>query len=85
MTKTKEKLRIYLADGMVRVSNLIVEQACVNFAEYAEFLDFSVINLPKYEAILRKPRLDLWNPEIDQKKNTMEWKMGKRTILANGV
>ena len=77
MTKTKEKLRIYLADGTERVSNLIVEQACVNFAEHAEFLDFSVINLPKYEAILGKPLLDWWNLEINWKKNTMEWKMEK--------
>ena len=26
-----------------------------------------------------------WNPEIDWKKNTMEWKMGKRTISVNGM
>ena len=45
--KTKEKLKIQLADGTVRVSNLIVEQACVGFDEHAEFLDFSVTSLPK--------------------------------------
>ena len=57
-TKTriiKEKLNIQLADGTVRVSNLIVEQACVTSNDHAEFIDFSVIGLPKYEAILGKP------------------------------
>ena len=50
--KTKETLNIQLADGTVRVSNLIVEQACVAYNEHAEFIDFSVIRLPKYKAIL---------------------------------
>ena len=55
--KTKEKLKIQLADGTVRVSDLIVEQACVTFDDHAEFIDFSVIGLPKYDAILGKPWL----------------------------
>ena len=78
--KTKEKLSIQLADGTVRISNLIVEQACVAFNEHAEFIDFSVIGLPKYEAILGKPWLDRWNPVIDWKKNSLAWKMGSRMI-----
>ena len=64
---------------------MIVEQACVGFDEHAEFLGFSTINLPKYEAILGKPWLDKWNPIIDWQKNTMVWKMGKRTIAAPDV
>ena len=52
MRKTKEKLKLHLADGTKRVSNLIVERACVTFDEHAEFLDFFVIKLRKYEAIL---------------------------------
>ena len=60
-SKTKEKLKIQLLDGTVRMSDLIVEQACVEFEDHAEFLDFSVINLPKYEAILGNPWLDRWN------------------------
>ena len=66
--KTKENLNIQLADGTVRVSNLIVDQACVTFDEHAEFIDFSTIGLPKYEAILGKPWLNRWNPVIDWKK-----------------
>ena len=55
----------------------------MGFDEHAEFLDFSVINLPKYEAILGKPWLDRWNPIIDRQKNAMVWKMGKRTIAVS--
>ena len=50
--KAKEKLRIQLADGTMRVSNFMVEQACIEFEDHTEFLNFSVIPLPKYEAIL---------------------------------
>ena len=57
----------------------------MGFDEHAEFLDFSVINLPKYEAILGKPWLDKWNPVIDWQKNTMVWKMVKRKIIVSRV
>ena len=83
--KTKEKLNIQLADGTVRVSNLIVEQGCVTFDEHAEFIDFSVIGLPKYEAILGKPWLHRWNPVIDWKRNSLAWKMGSRVITVQGL
>ena len=83
--KTKEKLQIQLADGTVRGSNLIVDQACVVFKDHAEFIDFSVISLPKYEAILGKPWLDRWNPVIDWKQNSLAWKMGSRQICVQGV
>ena len=83
--KAKEKLRIQLADGTMRVSNFIVEQACVEFEDHTEFLNFSVIPLPKYEAILGKPWLDKWNPIINWKRNSLVWKMGKREIIVQGV
>ena len=83
--KAKEKLRIQLADGTTRVSNFIVEQACVKFEDHMDFLNFSVIPLPKYEAILGKPWLDRWNPIINWKKNNLVWKMGKREIIVQGV
>ena len=83
--KTKEKLNIQLVDGTVRVSNLIVDQACVTIEEHAEFIDFSVIGLPKYEAILGKPWLNRWNPVIDWKKNSLAWKMGSRVIRVKGL
>ena len=57
----------------------------MGFDEHAEFLDFSVFNLTKYEAILGKPWLDRWNLVIDWLKNAMVWKMGKRTIAMLGV
>ena len=60
--KRKEKLQIYLADGTVRVSQQILQQGCVSIGEHAEFLDFSVLKLPKYDAILGKAWLDKWNP-----------------------
>ena len=67
------------------MSNLMVVQACVAFEEHAEFIDFSVISLPKYEAILGKPWLDRWNPVIDWKKNSLAWKMGSRMIRIQGL
>ena len=81
----KEKVKINLADGTMRVSNMCIHQACVSFEEHTEFLDFTVIKLPHYEAILGKSWLDRWNPVINWKKNTMEWQMGKRRILVTGV
>ena len=50
-----------------------------------EFLDFTVINIPQYEAILGKNWLDKWNPAINWKENSLQWKMGKRTIKVAGV
>ena len=83
--KTKEKLNIQLADRTVRMSKLMVVQACVAFEEHDEFIDFSVISLPKYEAILGKPWLDRWNPIIDWKKNSLAWKMGSKMIRIQGL
>ena len=65
MTKTKENLKIYLVDGTMRVSNRIVKQGCVMRGEHAEHLEFFVINLPTYDAILGKTWLDRWNPAIN--------------------
>ena len=54
LTKTKENLKIHLADRTVRLSNWVVKYACVIMGGYAEYLDFSVLTLPKYDAILGK-------------------------------
>ena len=54
LNKSKEKVKIKLADGTMRVSNMYIKQACVNFEEHTEFLDFTVIKLPRYEAVLGK-------------------------------
>ena len=59
----KEKLKIHLANGSVRVSNDCVRKVCVTFGDHAEFLDLQVMKLPKYEVILGKPWLDRWNPK----------------------
>ena len=67
------------------MSNFMVEQACVEFEDHTEFLNFSVIPLPKYEAILGKPWLDRWNPIINWKRNSLVWKMGTREIIVQGV
>ena len=78
--KAKEKLKIHLADGTIRVSTKYINQACVVIGEHAEFLDFNVMKLPKYEAILGKPWLDRWNLEINWKKNEFQWKVGSRVV-----
>ena len=49
-------------------------------SEHAEFLDFSELKLPTYDAILEKACLDRWNPVIDWKKHTMQWKVGSKLI-----
>ena len=71
LNKRKEKVKINLADGTTRVSKLYIKQACVSFEEHMEFLDFTVINIPQYEAILGKIWLDRWNPVINWKGNSM--------------
>ena len=76
LNKRKEKVKINLADGTMLVSNMYIKQGCVNFEEHTEFLDFTVIKLPQYEAILGKTWLDRWNPVINWKDNIMEWQMG---------
>ena len=85
LNKRKEKVKINLADGTTRVSQMYVKQACVSFEEHMEFLDFTVINIPNYEAILGKSWLDRWNPAINWKENSMQWKMGKRVIKVTGL
>ena len=80
LTKTKEKLKIHLADGTVHVSSWIVKQGCIIMGDHAEFLDFSVVKLPTYDAILGKAWLDRWNTIIDWKKHTMQWKVGSKLI-----
>ena len=81
LNKRKEKVKINLADGTTRVSQIVhVKQACVSFEEHMEFLDFTIIEIPNYEAILGKRWLDRWNPTINWKENSMQWKMGKRII-----
>ena len=57
----------------------------MTFNEHAEFIDVSVIGLPKYEAILGKPWLNRWNPVIDWKRNSLAWKMGSRIIIVQGL
>ena len=38
------------------------------------------MKLPKYEVILGKFWLDRWNPQINWKKNKMQWKLGSRVV-----
>ena len=84
LTKTKEKLKIHLADRTVHVYSWVIKQGCVIMGDHAEFLDFLVLKLPKYDAILGKAWLDRWNPVIDWKKHSMQWKVGSRLIAVIG-
>ena len=85
VNKSKEKMEINLADGTTRVSKLYIKQACVEFEEHREFIDFTVINIPNYEAILGKSWLDRWNPAINWKENSLQWKVGRRMVKVTGV
>ena len=53
--------------------------------ERAKYLHFSIIDLPAYDAILGKTWLDRWNPAINWKTNTMQWKVGIELITVTGV
>ena len=85
MNKRKEKVKINLANGTTRISKLYIKQACVEFEEHREFLDFTVINIPNYEAILGKSWLDRWNPAINWVENSMQWKVGKKMVKVTGL
>ena len=65
LNKRKDKVKINLANGTTRVSKMYVKQACISFEEHMEFMDFTVINILHYEAILGKSWLDRWNPAIN--------------------
>ena len=69
--RSHEKMQVHLADGSMRASNCMVKDAQVSYEEHAEFLDFHVMKLPKYDAILGKPWLDRWNPSIDWRAGTI--------------
>ena len=64
---------------------MYIKQACVEFEEHREFIDFTVINIPNYEAILGKSWLDRWNTAINWAENSMQWKVGKRSIKVTGL
>ena len=43
------------------------------------------MKLSKYEAILGKPWLDRWNPDISWKKNQLKWKVGSKVVELIGL
>ena len=43
------------------------------------------MKLPKYEVILGKFWLDRWNPQINWKKNKMQWKLDSRVVEITGI
>ena len=67
------------------LSNHFQKQAYVNVDEHGDFLDFHVMKLPKYDAILGKSQLDRWNSDVDWRTNTVTIKVGKRLLVLNGV
>ena len=79
--RSHEKIQVHLADGSMRASNRIVQRAQVMYEEHAEFLDFHVMKLPKYDAILGKSWLDRWNPNIDWRAGTISIQVGKKTVV----
>ena len=44
-------------------------------------LDFHVMKLPKYDAILEKSWLDRWNPDIDWRAGTISIQAGKKIVV----
>ena len=83
--KKKEKLKIFLADGSVKNTSQCLLNICVDLGDHVEFLDFFILDLPKYDVILGKSWLDRWNPVVDWKKNQVTLHVGKRTVVLKGV
>ena len=83
--KKKEKLKIFLADGSVKNTSQCLFNICVDLGDHVEFLDFFILDLPKYDVILGKSWLDRCNPVVDWKKNQVTLHVGKRTVVLNGV
>ena len=83
--KKKEKLKIFLADGSVKNTSQCLRNICVDLGDHVEFLDFFILDLPKYDVILGKSWLDRWNPVVDWKKNRVTLHVGRRTVVLNGV
>ena len=81
VVKSHDKMQVHLADGSTRASNRLVQEAQVTFNEHAEFLDFRVMKLPKYDAILGKSWLDRWNPDIDWREGTISLQVGNRMVI----
>ena len=81
VVKSQDKMQVQLADGSTRASNRLVQGAQVIFEEHAEFLDFRVMKLPKYDAILGKSWLDRWNPDIDWREGTISIQVGKKKVV----
>ena len=82
--KKKEKLKIFLADGSVKNTSQCLQNVCVDLGEHVEFLDFFILDLPKYDVILGKSWLDRWNPVVDWKKNQVTLHVGKRIVVLQG-
>ena len=75
-------MQVHLANGSMRASNRFVQNAQVMYEEHAEFLDFHMMKLPKYDAILGKSWLDRWNPSIHLRVGTISIQVGKKTVRA---
>ena len=82
--KKKEKLKIFLADGSEKISSQCLQDICVDLGDHVEYLDFFILDLPKYDVILGKSWLDRWNPIIDWKKNQVTLHVGKENSGTQG-
>ena len=56
---------VTLADGSQQVSCGTLEHACITIGTYTDHFDFTVLPLPKYDAILGQSWLQSLNPNID--------------------
>jgi hypothetical protein len=56
---------VTLADGSQQVSCGTLEHACITVGTYTDHFDFTVLPLPKYDAILGQSWLQSLNPNID--------------------
>ena len=82
LASIQQYARESVADFLFRFRGICLK--IVDLGEHVEYLDFFILDLPKYDVILGKSWLDRWNPLIDWKKNQVTLHVGKRTVLLKG-
>ena len=58
MEQKPKNMKVHVADGSTRSSSHCLKETYVRVEEHNEYLDFHVMKLPKYDAILGKYWLD---------------------------
>ena len=73
------KTKVTLADGSVKVTSQVCHNVNIQFNNHSEVMNFMVMNLPDYDAIIGMPWFEDNNPPIDWKAKTITFKPKAKT------